>query len=162
MSRKVPTLPVIDARRHQPERRVGADGSHQVVQLPLAVRAEQVAVALQVHPQRADQPEDGGRRAHRGVAVQVEFGKENFGKKTLKPGFHIIGSRVETRRFQAMGQLHSSFTQLQSHRVVGAHLVAHEVAPERRAHVHCRDVTVQDEQILKTRKLLYRFQGLKC
>jgi hypothetical protein len=35
---------------------------------------------------------------HRGVAVQVAF--ESIG---LKPGFHFIGSRVETRRFQARG-----------------------------------------------------------
>ncbi len=33
-------------------------------------------------------------------AVQVAFES-----KGLKPGFHFIGSRVETRRFQAMGQL---------------------------------------------------------
>jgi hypothetical protein len=37
----------------------------------------------------------------RGVAVQVEFAS-----KTWKLVFHFIGSRVvETRRFQAMGQL---------------------------------------------------------
>jgi hypothetical protein len=33
-----------------------------------------------------------------------------FCKQTLKPGFHLIGSRVETGRFQAMGQLHSPCT----------------------------------------------------
>jgi hypothetical protein len=27
----------------------------------------------------------------------------NLKSKTLKPGFHFIGSRVETRRFQACG-----------------------------------------------------------
>jgi hypothetical protein len=39
------------------------------------------------------------------VAVQVEFKSQ-----TLKPVFHFIGSRLETRRFQAMGQLDSTFT----------------------------------------------------
>ena len=35
----------------------------------------------------------------------------NLKKYTLKPGYHISGARVETRRFQAMGQLlHSSCT----------------------------------------------------
>jgi hypothetical protein len=34
-----------------------------------------------------------------GVAVQVEIGEQ-----TLKPGFHLIGSRDETMRFQAMGR----------------------------------------------------------
>jgi hypothetical protein len=71
---------------------------------------------------RAPPPDDGGgdvaglpplgrqRRRHlrqtfpnRDVAVQVEFES-----KRLKPGFHFIGSRVETRRFQAMGQLKST------------------------------------------------------
>jgi hypothetical protein len=43
-----------------------------------------------------------GDEAHApGVAVQVEFEKQ-----TLKPVSHLIGSMVETRRFQAMGQLH--------------------------------------------------------
>jgi hypothetical protein len=38
----------------------------------------------------------------RGVAVQVDpFESKTF----LKPGDHVSGSRVETRRFQAMGQL---------------------------------------------------------
>ena len=37
------------------------------------------------------------------VAVQVAF--------TLKPFFHLIGSRVETRRFQAVGSLDSTCTQ---------------------------------------------------
>ncbi len=37
-----------------------------------------------------------------GVAVQVDpFDEEQI----LKPGYHVSGSRVETRRFQAMGQL---------------------------------------------------------
>jgi hypothetical protein len=31
-------------------------------------------------------------------------------KQSLKPGFHFIGSRVETSRFQAQGQLHSTCT----------------------------------------------------
>jgi hypothetical protein len=35
-----------------------------------------------------------------GVAVQVAFES-----KGLKPVFHFIGSRVETRRFQAMGRV---------------------------------------------------------
>jgi hypothetical protein len=39
------------------------------------------------------------------VAVQVVFET-----KGLKPGFHFTGSRVETRRFQAMGQLDSTRT----------------------------------------------------
>jgi hypothetical protein len=34
----------------------------------------------------------------RGVAVHVEFEKA----QTLKPGYHISGSRVETRRFRAL------------------------------------------------------------
>jgi hypothetical protein len=29
----------------------------------------------------------------------------------LKPGFHFIGSRVETKRFEAMGKLHSQLVQ---------------------------------------------------
>jgi hypothetical protein len=41
----------------------------------------------------------------RSVAVQVEFES-----KGLKPGFHFTGSSVETRRFQAMGKLHSTCT----------------------------------------------------
>jgi hypothetical protein len=49
------------------------------------------------------------RAAHaevvQGVAVQVEFES-----KGLKPVSHLIGSRVETRRFQAMGQLDSTCT----------------------------------------------------
>jgi hypothetical protein len=40
------------------------------------------------------------------VVVQGEF----FDGKGLKPGFHLIGSMVETRRFQAMGQLDSTCT----------------------------------------------------
>jgi hypothetical protein len=40
-----------------------------------------------------------------GVAVQVKFES-----KGLKPGYHFIGSWVETRRFQAMGQLDSTCT----------------------------------------------------
>ena len=35
----------------------------------------------------------------RAVAVQLAFEK----KQTLKPVFHFISSRVETRRFQAVG-----------------------------------------------------------
>jgi hypothetical protein len=35
-----------------------------------------------------------------GIPAQVEFESQ-----ILKPVFHFIGSRVETRRFQAMGQL---------------------------------------------------------
>jgi hypothetical protein len=46
------------------------------------------------------------------VAVQVEFEKQNlklYQAQGLKPGFiGFIGSRVETRRFQAMGQLVST------------------------------------------------------
>jgi hypothetical protein len=38
-----------------------------------------------------------------GVAVQIAFER-----KGLKPGFHVTLSRVETRRFQAMGQLSST------------------------------------------------------
>jgi hypothetical protein len=38
----------------------------------------------------------------RNVAVQVAFER-----KDLKPGEHFIGSRFETRRFQAMGKLNS-------------------------------------------------------
>jgi hypothetical protein len=41
----------------------------------------------------------------RGVAVQVAFES-----KGLKPVFHFTGARVETGRFQAMGQPHSSCT----------------------------------------------------
>jgi hypothetical protein len=40
---------------------------------------------------------------HRGVAAQVAFES-----KGLKPFFHFIGRKVETRRFQAMGQLNST------------------------------------------------------
>jgi hypothetical protein len=43
---------------------------------------------------------------HHDVAEQVV----HLEKQTLKPGFHFIGPRVETRRFQAMGQLHSACT----------------------------------------------------
>ena len=44
---------------------------------------------------------DGGDGvdAPRAVAVQVD----PFESKGLKPDFHFIGSRVETRRFQAYG-----------------------------------------------------------
>jgi hypothetical protein len=40
------------------------------------------------------------------VAVQVAFES-----KTLKPGHHFIGSRVETRRLSAMGQGESTAVQ---------------------------------------------------
>jgi hypothetical protein len=43
--------------------------------------------------------EVGHHLGHRGVAVQVAFES-----KGLKPVFHLIGSRVETRCYQAMGQ----------------------------------------------------------
>jgi hypothetical protein len=43
----------------------------------------------------------GATGAGRSVAVQIE----NLKKQTLKPGFHVIGSRVETGRFQAMGHI---------------------------------------------------------
>jgi hypothetical protein len=39
------------------------------------------------------------------VAVQVAFERQ-----TLKPGFHLIGARVETRRLSAMGQGESTCT----------------------------------------------------
>jgi hypothetical protein len=45
-------------------------------------------------------------RARQGVAVQVN----PFESKGLKPVTHFIVSRVETRRFQAMGQLDSTCT----------------------------------------------------
>jgi hypothetical protein len=41
-----------------------------------------------------------------GVAVQVAFVKS----KGLKSGNHLIGSRLETRPFQAQGQLDSTRT----------------------------------------------------
>jgi hypothetical protein len=41
----------------------------------------------------------------RGVAAQ-----DAFEKQTLKPGFHFIGARVETRRCQTMGQLDPTCT----------------------------------------------------
>ena len=40
-----------------------------------------------------------------GVVVRVEFES-----KGLKAGFHLIGSKVEIMRFQAVGQLHSTCT----------------------------------------------------
>jgi hypothetical protein len=45
------------------------------------------------------------QQAH-GVAAQDAA----FESKCLKPGYHISGSRVETRRFQAMGQADSTCT----------------------------------------------------
>jgi MYXO-CTERM domain-containing protein len=77
-----------------------------------------------------------------GVAVQVEF--EN---KTLNPVFHssMIGSRVETRRSQAMGQL-DWIQPVQSHQGVES---SHRVANRRRQVLHkcarrvCLDVAVQ-------------------
>ena len=47
-----------------------------------------------------------------GVAVQVAFES-----KGLKPGYHVTGSRVETRRFQARGEL-QYFNVLQPHQGV--------------------------------------------
>jgi hypothetical protein len=41
---------------------------------------------------------------HLGVSVQAEF------EQILKPGYQISGSRFETRRFQAMGQLDRTCT----------------------------------------------------
>jgi hypothetical protein len=40
----------------------------------------------------------------------VVVAKLSLKKHMLKPGYHIKGSRVETRCFQAMGQLHSTCT----------------------------------------------------
>jgi hypothetical protein len=56
---------------------------------------------VQPHPA----PEDVrlARAAARVVAVQVAIGKQ----QSLKPVFHLIGPMVETRRFQAVGQLDS-------------------------------------------------------
>jgi hypothetical protein len=57
---------------------------------------------------------------NQGVAVQVDpFENANFETrrslyrwfKGWKPVFHVIGSRVETRRFQAMGQTDLTCTQ---------------------------------------------------
>jgi hypothetical protein len=48
-----------------------------------------------------------------GVAVQVD----PFESKGLKPGYHITGARVETRRFQARGEL-QYFNALQPHQGV--------------------------------------------
>ena len=47
--------------------------------------------------------EDGDANPARVVAVQVAFES-----KGLKPVSRLTGPMVETRRFQAMGQLHSS------------------------------------------------------
>jgi hypothetical protein len=46
-----------------------------------------------------------GGGSGRGVAVQVEFESKLWNRV-----FHFMGSRVETRRFQAMGQLDSTCT----------------------------------------------------
>jgi hypothetical protein len=55
-----------------------------------------------------------GQRGVEHLQVFVEAGrsryKSNLKKQILKPGNHLIGSRVETRRFQAMGQLYSTCT----------------------------------------------------
>jgi hypothetical protein len=61
-------------------------------------------------PRRTFPPRSGSTllswsRSTLDVAVQVEFGKQ-----ILQPGFDFIGSRFETRRFQAMGQLNSTCT----------------------------------------------------
>jgi hypothetical protein len=43
-----------------------------------------------------------------------------FERQTLKPGYHLIGSGVETGRFQAMGQLLSNVeTRTALHRLKG-------------------------------------------
>jgi hypothetical protein len=45
------------------------------------------------------------------MGAMVQRHKLNLKLQTLKPGFHLIGARVETRRFQAaMGQLDSTCT----------------------------------------------------
>jgi hypothetical protein len=76
------------ARRHLGQIPVGA----------IHARRDAVLVHLQVTHARQHRP---------GVAVQVEFEKHNFKPLFLK---HLIGSRVETRRFRAMGQLNSTCT----------------------------------------------------
>jgi hypothetical protein len=68
--------------------RVSSCGSKRFIQL---VQPHRVQLAL-VH--LVDLPH--------AVAAQVAFGNQ-----TLKPVFHFVGSRLETRRFQAMGQLDS-------------------------------------------------------
>jgi hypothetical protein len=50
------------------------------------------------------QPHRGNELLHHGVAVQVAA----FESKLLKPGFHFIGSRVETSPLQAMGKMDST------------------------------------------------------
>jgi hypothetical protein len=56
---------------------------------------------------RGDEGLDGGVE-RRGVAVQVAFES-----KFLKPGFHLIGSMVETRRFQANSETGFSLDRLE-------------------------------------------------
>jgi hypothetical protein len=72
-------------------------------------------LAVKHHAQHGDGVPDHARRAHRvleeqnadhhGVAVQVAF--ESKGLKAVAP---LKGSRVETRRFQAVGALFSTCT----------------------------------------------------
>jgi hypothetical protein len=61
------------------------------------------------------------------VAVQVD----PFGKQTLKPGFHFIGSRAETRRFQAMGSTGVNGCTSPHHAALG---VVRKVGVKRDAH----------------------------
>ena len=76
------------------------------------VRVAGLAEALALVRAAEEQPALGARQADveqahllllglpRAVAAQVD----PFEKQILKPGNHLIGSMVETRRFQAMGQ----------------------------------------------------------
>jgi hypothetical protein len=82
-------------RRARGLRRVGLAAVEQHVHHPVPILVVVRLLAIVVH--------DG---LHRGVAAQVD----PLGKQTLKPGYHISGSRVETGRFQAVGRLHSTCT----------------------------------------------------
>ena len=82
------TQPHLKLRRREPLARVGVERS----------LAPQVV--------GGGEPEGVRHRVCRGVVLQVAFEKS----KVLKPISHLIGSRLETGWFQAMGQLDSTCT----------------------------------------------------
>jgi hypothetical protein len=85
---------------HQTRRafkRYGSTGFDSCTQPCFELGVEGVAVAGVLRDVRREQEVQA-------VAVQVD----PFESKGLKPVYHFSGSRVETRRFQAMGQLDST------------------------------------------------------
>jgi hypothetical protein len=56
------------------------------------------------------QPHHGGRERRGAHPLAAAVQVDPFESKGLKPGYHVSGARVETRRVQAVGQLDSSGT----------------------------------------------------